>query len=239
MDNEILERNRFTKVKISDPNNHDIEMARTNYLTIEELDRLLKTTKEHGNITIYTAFLILAYTGLRRGEALGLQWNDIDFENKTLTVNRTRSHTGTTPPKTRNSYRTIIVDDLLVKQLKAYKTWCKSLALTYGKRLKEDEFILMSPNTGEPLSNSTIGHELAHFRKLAKVNYMSPHGFRHTHATVLINQGVNVKVIAERLGNTPAMILDVYGHTFKELEQGSVDVFGQAMGTIGAKTGAN
>ena len=239
VDNEILERNRFTKVKISDPNNHDIEMARTNYLTIEELDRLLKTTKEHANITTYTLFLLLAYTGLRRGEALGLQWNDIDFENKTLTVSRTRSLSGITPPKTRNSYRTIIIDDLLVKQLKTYKTWCKSTMLKYGKRLKEDGFILMSHNTGEKLSDSTVRNELTRLKKIAKVNDISPHGFRHTHATILINQGVNVKVIAERLGNTPAMIFDVYGHTFKEMEQGSVDMFGQAMGSIGAKTGAN
>lgn len=239
VDNEILERNRFTKITITDPNAHKVDQAKTNFLTIEELDRLLKTTKEHANITTYTLFLLLAYTGLRRGEALGLQWNDIDFDNKTLTVERTRDFRGVTPPKTQNSYRTIIIDDLLIKQLKKYKTWCKSTMLKYGKRFREDTHILLSFQSGTPLAPNTIIYSLRKMIELAKVSDITPHGFRHTHATILINQGVNVKVIAERLGNTPAMIFDVYGHTFKEMEQDSVDMFGQAMGSIGAKTGAN
>ncbi|MGE7840479.1 tyrosine-type recombinase/integrase [Lysinibacillus sp. NPDC093712] len=65
------------------------------------------------------------------------------------------------------------------------------------------------------------------------------HRLRHTHATILLNSGQNVKVIAERLGNTPAMIYGIYGHV-KELEEQSMEVFSMSLEIgNGAKTGAN
>ncbi|KYG90109.1 DNA integration/recombination/inversion protein [[Bacillus] sp. KCTC 13219] len=67
---------------------------------------------------------------------------------------------------------------------------------------------------------------------------ISLHGLRHTHATILLNNGQNVKVIAERLGNTPNMVMNTYGHVMKELEQESVTVFSESLAT-GAKSGAN
>uniref|UniRef100_UPI00406BE529 tyrosine-type recombinase/integrase n=1 Tax=Metasolibacillus sp. FSL K6-0083 TaxID=2921416 RepID=UPI00406BE529 len=67
---------------------------------------------------------------------------------------------------------------------------------------------------------------------------ISLHGLRHTHATILLNNGQNVKVIAERLGNTPNMVMNTYGHVMKELEQESVTVFSASLAT-GAKSGAN
>ena len=60
------------------------------------------------------------------------------------------------------------------------------------------------------------------------------HGLRHTHCTVLLNRGVNVKVIAERLGNTPDMVYKVYGHVLKEMETESVSLFSQSLQTSGA-----
>ena len=65
------------------------------------------------------------------------------------------------------------------------------------------------------------------------------HGLRHTHATILLNSGQNVKMIAERLGNTPNMIMNTYGHILKELEQQSVAIFSDTLKASGAKSGAN
>ena len=70
------------------------------------------------------------------------------------------------------------------------------------------------------------------------INKITPHGLRHTHATLLINQGVGVKYIAERLGNTPMMILDIYGHTFKKVERDIVDIFSASMNKVLAKFSA-
>lgn len=60
---------------------------------------------------------------------------------------------------------------------------------------------------------------------------ISLHGLRHTHATILLNNGQNVKVIAERIGNTPNMVMNTYGHVMKELEQESVTVFSASLAT--------
>src|SRR5699024_6386412 len=116
----------------------------------------LTAAKRITNITNYTLILLLSYTGLRKGEALGLQWEDIDFNNSTVTVQRTRDRNGSRSPKTLKSYRTIPIDDMLLVQLKRYKTWCKEKFLYFGKNFSEDRFIFISYLSGEPISDNTL-----------------------------------------------------------------------------------
>lgn len=181
------------------------------------MNTLLSTAKEHENITNYTVFLLLAYTGLRRGETCGLQWNNIDFSNRTLTVERTRDNKGVRSPKTKNSYRTILIDDILIQQLKTYKKWYKETRLKFGHHFNNNDFIFISYQTGNPITDNSIVYSLRRIIKKANLKPITPHGLRHTHATLLLSQGkrgASLKVVAERLGNTPQMILDIYGHTF-------------------------
>lgn len=105
VDDEIIPRNRFNKITISNERNED------NFLTSKELKMFLSHAKELENITNYSLILLLSFTGLRKGEALGLTWKNIDFKTKTLTVERTRDNKGVRTPKTKNSYRTILIDD--------------------------------------------------------------------------------------------------------------------------------
>ena len=237
VDSEIIPRNRFTKVTIRDTE-ADPETIEENFLVASELHKLLAIAKEEANITGYTLLMLLAYTGLRRGEAAGLKWKNVDFEKKTITVERTRDNKGARSPKTANSYRTILIDDALLKQLQVYKTWCKELLLTFGDRLKQDTFILTSYQTGRPITDGNMLYTLRRVIDKAEVKPITLHGLRHTHATLLISKGVSVKVIAERLGNTPQMILDIYGHSFQELEERSVQLFSESLQS-GANSGAN
>lgn len=184
--------------------------------------------------------LLLAYTGVRRGEACGLQWDNIDFSKRTLTVERTRDNKGVRSPKTKNSYRTILIDDILIQQLKTYKKWCKETRLKFGHRLNNNDFIFISYQTGKPITDNSIIYSLRRIIKKADLKPITPHGLRHTHATLLLSQGkrgASVKVVAERLGNTPQMILDIYGHTFLDLEEETVQLFSESLS--GAKTVAN
>ncbi|MED4052962.1 tyrosine-type recombinase/integrase [Niallia taxi] len=223
VDDEIIPRNRFNKITI------ETEKKDDNFYTADELKSFLSAAKDIENITNYTLILTLSFTGLRKGEALGLQWKNIDFASKTLTVERTRDNKGVRTPKTKNSYRTILIDDKLLKQLSIYKTWCKEFMLTYGHRLKEADFIFISHQSGTPITDNTIMYSIKRIIKKTGSNKITPHGLRHTHATLLIGQRIPVKVIADRLGNTPQMILDIYGHSFKDLEEESVIAFGQAL----------
>lgn len=251
VEEELIPRNRFTKVSFSNNGENEAD-TNENFLTPAELNLLLQTAKETENITNYSYLLTIAYTGIRRGEASGLQWQNIDFANNTITVERTRDNKGARSPKTKNSYRTILVDDMVMAQLKKYQTWCKQTMLAFGVRYSNDSFVFISYQTGEPISDTGLlymfrrVHEAAGLVNIVEVDgkevavaKSTLHGLRHTHATILLNSGQNVKVIAERLGNTPAMIYEIYGHVLKELEQESVNVFSNMLKTTGAKSGAN
>ena len=161
----------------------------------------------------------------------GLKWNDINFDKKELKVERTRDQYGDRSPKTKRSFRTILVDDVVLDQLKTYKTWCKKTLFAYGEKLKDDgdDYIFISHQSGTPIGDNTLSACFDRIEKKTKTKRITPHGLRHTHATILIGQKTPLKTIADRLGNTPAMILDVYGHSFKELEIASVEAFNFAM----------
>jgi integrase len=223
VDNEILPRNRFNKITIP------VEKDDDNFLTAEELKSFLSASKKLENITNYTLILLLSYTGLRKGEACGLTWENIDFEARTLTVERTRDNKGVRTPKTKNSYRSILIDDVLIKQLEIYRTWCKQTMLSFGKHWSNKDFIFISYQSGTPITDNTIMYSINRIVKKTGCKRITPHGLRHTHATILISQRIPVKAVADRLGNTPQMILDVYGHSFKDLEKETVLAFGKAL----------
>lgn len=223
VDDEVIPRNRFNKISIQNEESAD------NFLTADELKLFLSASKGLENITNYTIILLLAFTGLRKGEALGLKWENVNFEKKTLTVERTRDNKGVRTPKTKNSYRTILIDDTLINQLKIYDTWCKETMLSFGRHLKDTDFIFISYQTGTPVTDNTIKYSIDRIIKRTGTKRITPHGLRHTHATILIGQRIPVKVIADRLGNSPQMILDIYGHSFKDLEEESVQAFEHAL----------
>lgn len=224
VDTEIIPRNRFTKISIQSSEEVD-----DNFLTTEELKDFLTAAKNLENITNYTMILLLAFTGLRKGEGLGLQWKSVDFKEKTVTVNQTRDQKGVRPPKTKNSYRTIRIDDSLIHQLKLYRTWCKQTMLSFGKHFSDNDFIFISYQSGTPTAENTLKYSFDRIFKKTGLKRITPHGLRHTHASILISQKLAVNVIAERLGNTPQMIWDTYGHIFKEMEEESVIAFSQAL----------
>lgn len=181
---------------------------------------------------------------MRKGEALGLQWRNIDFANQTITIERTRGNNGVGSTKTKNSERTIKVDDMVLEQLQSYRTAVKALLLSHGRKLhidiaKDDSFIFLSPHTAEPFVSTGLNSIFNRFVEAAELPATTIHGLRHTHATILMNNSIPVKAIAERLGNTPEMIHTVYGHVLQEMEAQTVSVFSESLKAIGAKSGAS
>ena len=239
VDEEIITRNRFNNVIIEQDDTLD------NFLTPGELNTFLSYAKKYENITNYTYILLLSYTGLRKGEALGLKWQDVDLTNKTISINKTRDRYGTRTPKTKNSIRTLLLDDVLVSQLKKYKTWCKQTKFMYGESLdKEKDYVLISYQGGTPIGANTIKYVFHRLYKRMKkddvyINEITAHGLRHTHCTILISNRVQIKTIADRLGNTPEMIYNIYSHSFEELEQEAVSIFTEAVAIAGSSAGRN
>jgi len=226
---EILLKNKFVSIKIE--NNEELD----NFLAPEELNVFLDVAEMCGDITQYTLTLLLTYTGFRKGEAYGLKWKNVDFEKRTLTVECTRDNQGTRTPKTKNSYRTIEVDALLVAQLKKYQKWCIEVKMSCGMQLdKVNDHVFITANHIDGIYASYINSFFHKIYRRAKsrgveLKRISPHGLRHTHATILIDELVPPTDVADRLGNTLEMIYRVYAHSFKKIENKTVTAFGNRL----------
>lgn len=227
VDNEFLPRNRFTKVVIRDDDSNDDVFV----LTKSELQRVLDYSLENETKTISTLFHLLAYSGCRRGEAFGLQWKDIDFEDNRITFERQRTKSKVGPLKTKNSYRTIDMDPIIMQMLKKYQSWCKQIFLYNGQKLKEDDFVFISYQTKEPFADNSLHYAFHRVKERTGITSpFTPHVFRHTHATLLLlSAKVDVTVVADRLGNTPKVVWETYAHVLEEAKLEVVEIFSKAV----------
>lgn len=160
--------------------------------------------------------LILAKTGLRYAEVLALTPNDFDFKNNLLTVDKTWNYKATTggfqSTKTNTSNRTIVLDWQIVGQFQPMI-----------KDLPEDEPIFVPKNkNGEykRMFNSTINNYLAKKCKDLGITVISSHALRHTHASILLAEGVSINSISNRLGHSDVTITqETYAHILDELKE--------------------
>lgn len=228
VDDEILTKNRFSRIRIEQDKSLD------NFLTPSELRFFLETAKVHGSISHYSFTLLLAYSGMRKGEAMGLKWKNIDFTKNTITIECTRDDYNERKPKTKNSYRTIEIDHEVMEQLETYRKWCIEKKLSMGLQLdKKNDYVFITENN-VPVYSCYANKFFTSIYKTLKANEIelkkiSPHGLRHTHATILIYQLIPPTDIADRLGNTLEMIYRVYAHSFKKTENKTVSAFGSAL----------
>lgn len=235
VEEEMITRNRFRSIKI----NYDKKLE--NFLSPNELSKFLSYAKKIGNITQWTMTLLLAYSGVRAGEAYALKWSKVDFNNKTITIEATRDFNGRRTPKTNNSYRTIELDEEVIDQLILYKKWCKEVKFSFGDKLVDDDLVFIGKD-GEPIYHNYINYFFTHnlYKFIddndIKLKKITPHGLRHTHATILIDSLVPPTDIADRLGNTLEMIYNVYAHSFKKADNKTVSAFSDSL--AGASSGA-
>lgn len=164
------------------------------FMEIEDMKRLIQELK-HENTPEANFFLILLKTGLRFAEALGITLDDIDFERKTVSINKTLAYKGNrkgtrafAPTKNRYSVRTIIVDDAVL-----YMLWKNA------KGADPDESIFFRLKGFQ--FNSTLNNKLKRACRNAGVPEITLHSLRHEHATYLVSQGISSMAVAERLGH--------------------------------------
>ena len=160
-------------------------------------------------IELYTAFEILFYTGMRKGELLALTLNDIDFDQKTIDINKTLVYVNgeytTQPPKTPKSRRTIEVPEFLLNEIQTYSE--KIYGLNPGHRLFHK-------------SLEWLGISLKNICSRIDLKPIRVHDLRHSHASMLIDLGANPLMIAERLGHEDVkMTMNTYSHLFKSHEK--------------------
>ena len=211
---DILKSNPLDKVirpKSKQPQKKD------NHYTKEELSEFLKFAKEYSD-AFHVFYHTIAYTGLRRGEALALKWKEIDLDNKTITVNHTAvlldGKQVLQSPKTKASKRIIQIDDNTIKILKSWRLQQKKDFLKAGKVYLHDENFVFTNHAQEWTRLKTINNALKYFyNHHPELKEITVHGFRHTHASLLFEAGVEAKAISDRLGHTNIQTtLNLYTH---------------------------
>lgn len=184
---------------------------RMDIITVDEFNQIVEQVN---NPDMKLMFKLLFWTGLRIGEAKALKIQDIDFNNKTISVNknytRLLGRDIITSPKTKSSIRIIKIDDILTKDIKNY--------LDRSKYIIENDFIFRYEKVSY----------LYRFKKITlKVlgKKLRIHDLRHSHASFLINNGVDILLISKRLGHSnTAMTLNVYSHLYPAKEDEAIEL---------------
>jgi integrase len=175
-------------------------------------------TKLEGHC-LYPIVTLALNTGMRRGELLGLQWGDIDLDGGTLRVERaveeTKAGLRLKPPKTRRGRRNLRLPADAVRALRDHKAAQLRLRLALGAGNVEPGTLVFSTVDGGLVRPRNLSKSWWRTRQAMNLPPVSFHAFRHTHASLLIRQGVDILTISRRLGHTkPATTLNVYGHLF-------------------------
>ena len=166
---------------------------------------------------------VLAMTGVRRGEACGLRWEDVDLENARLSVRRALIPHGAgvivSEPKTAKGRRQIALDAVTVEAFKGQAA--QQLADRDNAEVAwEETGYVFTMDDGRPLHPQSVSRALDRAIAAAKLPRIRLHDLRHTHASLALAAGVNPKVISERLGHaTVSITLDTYSHAIPALQE--------------------
>lgn len=201
-------------------------------------------TREYTVPRVWREFFNLElHTGMRRGELCGLRWCDVDFDNKTVSVNQviSRVHSGyiVKEPKTETSKRTIAVSQAVISSLKEWKkeqqrTCMQMGSIWEGKRgdqYDQNYVFTRTDGTGKPIYPDSVGERFHSIIRAYNSEYggdlpeINFHGTRHTSATVLISEGVDVVEVSHRLGHSKTSTTeDIYAHQLKEVDEHAAEV---------------
>lgn len=222
---DILDSNPFDKV--IKPKSRQTQ-RKGNFLTKEELKEFLKLAQNTTLSYFFPLVHLMSYTGLRQGEALALKWSDIDFENRKITVDKTavriKEEQTIQTPKTKNSKRVISIDSATLSILKSWKKDQIKIYFKNGKHFEGDENFIFTNQRGEWVHIHNFIRYFKRFIADYKLKQITPHGLRHTHASLLFSAGVEPKNISDRLGHSTVQItLDLYTHITEEQRTDTVE----------------
>ena len=204
--------------------------------TKDELIHFLVTVKESGTPKQYTLFYLLAYTGIRFGECTALNWNDIDFTNNELTINKTvttdenkKRIIGNTP-KTKAGNRVISLDDDTARILQEWKIQQSKDNSKLGLVVFNPTGLIFPNQKGKILNNSTVRKWINIFAKRAKLPRIKIHGFRHTHGSLLYESTKDAKAVQMRLGHESIdTTLNIYVHDDNNQKKITAETFQKYM----------
>ena len=163
------------------------------------------------------AIILTVFTGVRLGELMGLEWQDVDFKNGIISINRSSQYLSdmgvfTKVPKTESSIREIAIPEFIISLLEEYKLWYEEQKSIYGELWTNSDRLFVQAD-GKPMHPSTISKWFVKYVGQIGLPVINFHGLRHTNASLLVAQNVDIAVVSARLGHAQiSTTLDFYVH---------------------------
>lgn len=213
LNDRVIERDPTYRITPSGTKKAKSEQLK--FLNEDEVKKLVTVLKDGINPqweSRYMALIAIA-TGMRFSEILALSWDDIDYSNSTITINKSFDHQNSQKikeTKTKSSVRTIVVDDSTLSLISQYKIAVQ----------KQHPKYLFIDKLGHFPSNNACNKSLKRACKRAGIKEVTFHALRHTHCSLLIYKGFNIQYISKRMGHSNTSITyNVYGHVIDEMQQ--------------------
>ena len=227
----LVSDNPCSKVTI-----HKGEIKEKQIYSQEEMAQLL-TKMEDEPIKYKAFFYLMAYSGFRRGEMLGLEWKDIDFKNNIISIHRTSNQTAdrgiyTDTTKTKRSQRTLKISSYIMQLLNELKAEQDAEALKLGDYWVDTDRLFTKDN-GEPQHPNTTYTWLKRFCEKNSLPFYGLHSFRHYAASSLISAGLDVTTVSGALGHcNSGTTLNVYSHQFQTAQARVAEAMDGAFGFL-------
>ena len=202
----------------ADPPKQKMRVDQMNTWTAGELTKFLEESSADKDRYLW---LLLAMTGMRRGEVLGLRWQDLDLANGVITVRQTVTAIGGkrvfSTPKTSRGRRVVALDASTVSALRRWRQ----------QHSKNPSDLVFAERDGTPLFGPGVTKRFNRIVERAKLPRIRLHDLRHTHATLALQLGIHPKIVSERLGHsTVALTLDIYSHATPHMQSEAAERFG-------------
>ncbi|MFJ6380897.1 tyrosine-type recombinase/integrase [Kitasatospora sp. NPDC092039] len=224
---EEIPRNVARNVRTGTPRSRRFEP-----LTADEAQQFIAVAQSH---RLHALFELALRTGLRKGELLGLRWEDLDFNSGTATIRRTLQRTRsagltTLPTKTISSERRIALPAACLTSLRAHRTQQAQEKQSAGANWRDSGHVFTRPD-GHPIEPATLTRHFKVLLRRSRLRAIRFHDLRHSTATLLLEQGVELVVIKEILGHAHiGVTATVYAHVRLRLQRDAIDLLSRALG---------
>lgn len=193
--------------------------------TADQLGSFLSSIRDH---PFYVPIYLAANTGMRRGEVLGLCWNDVHLEEGLLSVRQTLLSVDYKlvfdTPKSTKSKRPISLDAETVSLLRVHRRIQKEQRLSMGMKVDDNDLVFARAD-GEPIHPDAFSDAFEKVVKRSGLPRLTCHDLRHTHASLALRAGIHPKIVQERLGHASIQItLDTYSHLIPSLDKDAAEL---------------
>ena len=230
----IITDNPMRKVKL--PKRKETINEVNKFYNTDELKHFFDCVKDYGNMKYLAFFRLLAFTGMRKGEALALNWSDIDFNKKQVHITKGVVLDENEIPmisttKTKKSVRTVSLDDESIATLRKWKIEQAKELMSIGINSLNKHQLLFTYDANKLYRPSYSNCWLEQIIKKYNLKKITMHGFRHSHCSLLFEMGTPIQVVQDRLGHTNIKTtMDIYTHVTEKQRDDIAENFAKHIG---------